>query len=407
MNMGVNMSIRFKTIGDKLILIYAPDIGIDEIRKRFHEQGYLHIKNTFYVTKKLLCEDVEFEDFCEDTICFCIGKVKNLYTGINSNVLRTKHTFYFANDVALKSEMFIAYRNISILRKIDEIIEHDFYVGGNWEFHGGISEAVFKNLIKLFPKTAELDYYAHKRIANVIKEYFPECDKYEDIYNNYIKSKKNFSAPSTESSISKYNIKIELEQFSAINQELKTMLSQYKAIGEAEWQTKIFNILQVLYPKYICCEREVKFRGCEKYDKKPDFLLVDANGFVDILEIKKADVCILRDCCYRNNYIASMELSGTIQQIEKYIYCLNSSDKAKEDVSNKLRSSLPNGLNIQIVNPQGILILGRSNELNEQQTKDFELIKRQYKHIADIMTYDDLLFRLDNIVKSLELKATK
>ena len=102
-----------------------------------------------------------------------------------------------------------------------------------------------------------------------------------------------------------------------------------------------------------------------------------------------------------------MELSGTIQQIEKYIYCLNSSDKAKEDVSNKLRSSLPNGLNIQIVNPQGILILGRSNELNEQQTKDFELIKRQYKHIADIMTYDDLLFRLDNIVKSLELKATK
>ena len=54
MNMGVNMSIRFKTIGDKLILIYAPDIGIDEIRKRFHEQGYLHIKNTFYVTKKII-----------------------------------------------------------------------------------------------------------------------------------------------------------------------------------------------------------------------------------------------------------------------------------------------------------------------------------------------------------------
>ena len=31
----------------------------------------------------------------------------------------------------------------------------------------------------------------------------------------------------------------------------------------------------------------------------------------------------------------------------------------------------------------------------------FELIKRQYKHVADIMTYDDLVKRLENIVISL------
>ena len=34
--------------------------------------------------------------------------------------------------------------------------------------------------------------------------------------------------------------------------------------------------------------------------------------------------------------------------------------------------------------------------------KDFELIKRQYKHVADIMTYDDLAQRLRNIIASLE-----
>lgn len=38
-----------------------------------------------------------------------------------------------------------------------------------------------------------------------------------------------------------------------------------------------------------------------------------------------------------------------------------------------------------------LLLLGRSKDLNEQQTRDFELIKRQYKNIADIMTYDDLV----------------
>ena len=87
-----------------------------------------------------------------------------------------------------------------------------------------------------------------------------------------------------------------------------------------------------------------------------------------------------------------------------YIFCLNSSDKAKSDVSNKLAEFLPNGLEVKVVNPQGILLLGRSNEFNKEQKNDFELIKRQYKHVADIMTYDDLLFRLENIIKCLQFK---
>ena len=179
------------------------------------------------------------------------------------------------------------------------------------------------------------------------------------------------------------------------------MLERYEAIDEPQWQRKIHNILQLLYPKYICCIREVRFYG-GKNDKQPDFLLVDANGFVDILEIKKADVRMLSQ--YRNNYVASREVSGAIQQIEKYIFCLNSSDKAKKDVSDKIDGLLPNGLKTQVVNPQGILLVGRSNEFNEEHKKDFELIKRQYKHVADIMTYDDLLFRLRNIIDSLRLK---
>ena len=80
-------------------------------------------------------------------------------------------------------------------------------------------------------------------------------------------------------------------------------------------------------------------------------------------------------------------------------------DKAKEDVSKKLPEFLPEGVEVKIVNPQGILLAGRSNEFSREQQKDFELIKRQYKHVADIMTYDDLLFRLGNIIQSLKLKV--
>lgn len=373
-------------------------MGFDNITKRLETEDGILIKHTFFVTKDLLCDDVNEEDDWEDTLRFYIGTVGEVYTQLNSEVFGTDHYFCFGNEISLKPEMFTAYRNISILRKIDEVIERDFYIGGDWENHNGISKETFDNLLEKFPKTAELDKYAHKRIASIIKDYFPECDKYEAIYEKFVESKNSRYASSV-SGISKFNVQIELEQFTVAYQELMDMLNRYEAIDEKQWQEKIHNILQLLYPKYICCAREIKFYGGKK-DKQPDFLLVDANGFVDILEIKKADICMLTK--YRNNYVATREISGAIQQIEKYIFCLNSSDKAKEDVSKKLNGFLPEGVEVKIVNPQGILLAGRSNEFTDEQNKDFELIKRQYKHVADIMTYDDLAQRLRNIIASLE-----
>jgi len=394
-------SISFEYSGETLILCYAPAMGIDDITKKLSSGDWVSIKHTFFVTKDLLCEDANEEDDWEETLRFCIGTIGELYTQLDSEVLGTKHSFYIGNEIKLNPQMFTAYRNISIIRKIDEMIERDFYIGGDWEAHNGISKETFENLISKFPRTAELDKYAHMRIASIIKDYFPECDKYEVIYEKFIRSR-NSSYATPSSSLSDFNVQIELEQFTVAYQELEDMLDRYEAIDEKEWQKKIHNILQLLYPKYIRCAREVKFYGGKK-DKQPDFLLVDANGFVDILEIKKADVRMLSQ--YRNNYVASREVSGAIQQIEKYIFCLNSSDKAKKDVSDRLDGLLPDGLKVQVVNPQGILLVGRSNEFNEEQKKDFELIKRQYKHVADIMTYDDLLFRLSNIIESLKTKV--
>lgn len=392
------MSISFEKRNDKLILVYVPAMGIDDMIKRLDTKDGVTIKHTFFVTKELLCSDVEEDDDWEETLRFCIGTIGESYIELDSEVLGTNHSFYFGNEIKLKPELFTAYRNISILRKIDEVIERDFYIGGDWEAHNGISKETFDNLISKFPKTAELDKYAHMRIASIIKDYFPECDKYEAIYEKFIGSKSNSFAPTT-STVSKFNIQIELEQFSVAYQELNDMLDRYEAIDEKQWQEKIHNILQLLYPKYICCAREIKFFG-GKNDKQPDFLLVDANGFVDILEIKKADVRVLTQ--YRNNYVAAREISGAVQQIEKYIFCLNSSYKAQEKVTKILTELLPHDIEVKYVNPQGILIAGRSNNFDREQLRDFELIKRQYKHVADIMTYDDLAQRLSNIIAALE-----
>ena len=93
--------------------------------------------------------------------------------------------------------------------------------------------------------------------------------------------------------------------------------------------------------------------------------------------------------------MAGKDLEGAIVQIEKYVYILNHEGEARA-------GDLPAGLEIKVVNPQGILLLGRSRGLTKEQLFDFEIIKRQHKNIVDIMTYDDLLNRLKNILKQME-----
>ena len=389
------MTISFEREDKELILCYSPEMGTDEIADRLSSGKEVWIKHTFVVNKSLL-RDSDSSDY-EDNLRFCIGSVDDSYTLLNPEVIKTDHKFFFSNDIKLKQSMFVAYRNISILRKIDALVERDIYVGGSWDAKGGIPFEAYQSLIESFPKTAELDKYANSRIALYIKEYFPECDKYEQIYERFLAKGKRLH------SVSGKNDEIELAQFSAALEELKQLLNNGAGINEADWQIRIRDILQLLYPKYILCTREITFSGIDGYDKRPDFVLVDANGYVDILEIKKPDVRILtKQASYRNNYVPVRELSGAIQQIEKYIFCMTSSEKSQREVKNKLVALLPEAITPEIVNPQGILIAGRSKGFNPQQKRDFELIKRQYKHVADIMTYDDLVARFENIVMSLK-----
>lgn len=391
------MTISFEKVNKELILCYSPAMGTGELVDRLSSGEEIWIKHTFVVKKSLLRNSDE-PDF-EDTLRFCIGSFDDSYTLLNPEVINTDHKFFFSNDIKLKQSMFVAYRNISILRKIDALVERDIYVGGSWDARGGMPFEAYQSLIESFPKTAELDKYANSRIATCIKEFFPECDKYDQIYERFLTKGKHIH------SVLGKNAEIELAQFSAALEELKQLLNNGAGINEADWQIRIRDILQLLYPKYILCTREITFSGIDGYDKRPDFVLVDANGYVDILEIKKPDVKILTEqASYRNNYVPVREFSGAIQQIEKYIFCMTSIEKSQREVVNKLSALLPEAITPEIVNPQGILIAGRSKGFNPQQKRDFELIKRQYKHVADIMTYDDLVARFENVVTSLKKK---
>lgn len=115
---------------------------------------------------------------------------------------------------------------------------------------------------------------------------------------------------------------------------------------------------------------------------------------------------------YRDNYIPTKELSGSIMQAEKYLFHLSKWGLAGEKVlSQRYASELPSGMGIRITNPKAMIILGRDRRpdgaeaLDASQQLDLEIIKRKYANVIDILTYDDLLRRLNNIIASLRRRA--
>ncbi len=140
-------------------------------------------------------------------------------------------------------------------------------------------------------------------------------------------------------------------------------------------------------------------------DRYTDLTLVDANGNIDIIKIKKAFTsCLLSTSKYRYNYTPKKELSGSVMQVEKYLFHLNKWGVEGENQINAKRSSeLPSGMQIRVTNPKAMIILGRDNDFIADQKFDFEIIKRKYANIVDIMTYDDLLRRLENIIAKFKV----
>jgi len=142
---------------------------------------------------------------------------------------------------------------------------------------------------------------------------------------------------------------------------------------------------------------------------------VDASGNLDVIEIKRPfDDVLLSKTQYRDNFVPTKDLSGTVMQAEKYLFHLSKWGVAGEaKLTQKYGDQLPQGMSIQITNPKAllILILGRdqktdgSTALDQHQAFDLEVIKRKYMNVMDIITFDDLLRRLDNIITSLRSRA--
>jgi hypothetical protein len=358
----------------------------------------------------LLNPPTSTQDFEVYEYRFQFGTFEDGYVKIAARILNIKNDLLISRDVALKRSIFAAERNVSIFGRLSELLEHSdpIVIGGTR--HGAIPWDVFEELLKRFPNTYELDRYADARVQTILSLYLDGMKDARGRYESYL-NKKTALTSNTKLDLSTLK-KLEIEKYVLIRDLIDDALNTKKCWSENEWQQLMLSFLLLLFPKYIKVLENITIHdyysdSTKKTDRFIDIALVDANGNLDIIEVKRPfDDKILRKSLYRGNSIPTSELSGSIMQAEKYLFHLSKwGVKGEKRLSEKYAAELPTGMQIRISNPKAIIIVGRDQiggtNMTDSQLLDFEIIKRKYANMMDIITYDDLLRRLNNTIAAL------
>ncbi|MBD3820862.1 MAG: DUF4263 domain-containing protein [Thiotrichales bacterium] len=398
--------IRLSKQNNQLLLTYQADRFNDArwIDNKLQEDGEVTLRRTFTFTSSDLLVQQEPSD---DERVFLLGVLKDGYYKIGKDILGLKHDLFLDGDMNIEPKSFIAQRDISVFRKIDDLIDEPIIVGGNEE--GAVPLDDFELLLKTFPTSTELTLYARTRIARVLKDYFGTISDAEGKLNQYLNRKNKLPAQSRESIVSNF----EVQKFEYVHFELQAMLSEVDSYSEKDWQKKILALLLFVFPKYVAVLENVHIKDfysnqSKATDRYIDLMLVDANGSIDIIEVKKPfSKALVSHHKYRDNHTPRKELAGSVMQAEKYLFHLNKWGHAGEqEIYKKRRDELPTGIELKITNPKAIILLGRDNDFVGQQRFDFEIIRRKYANMLDIMTYDDLLQRVSNIIEMMKRQSS-
>lgn len=412
----MSKTIQFISEQDLLLLKYQPSDIRDPrlVGYKLETEGRVTLRNTFSFERADLVEKVESEEGDEFEYTFLFGVADGAYFRVKYQILGLKHDLLLAKEMKLSDKTFIATRDISIFRRIDALIDEPIIVGSDAD--GTIPPEAFDELLANFPTTTELTHYARARVTGVLKDYLGTMSDAQIKLDNYLNKKKSVRNRSKIDFIKDY----EPKKFEYVRDEISAMLLEVeanpKAYKEEDWQRQIAEFILLIFPKYVAVLEKVHIKdfypkGCKVQTKREiDFMLVDANGTVDVIEIKRPEPhqLLSKKPGSRGNYTPSSALSEAIMQVEKYLFHMSKWGRlGEEDIQRRRQDELPAGFKIRVTNPKAVLILGRDKNFTVDQLFDFEIIKRKYANIVDIMTYDDLLRRLDNIIAMIHHNYSK
>ncbi len=405
--------LKFQITATGLILEYKGGLGSSKewVWEDLKTNNVTRLSRVFYFElSDLLNPPAQSQDFESYVYYFRLGTFQDSYVRIPARVLNINNDLLISRDVKFNRSIFSAERNVSIFGRLSELLEHSdpIVIGGSRP--DAIPWSVFEELLKKFPSTYELDRYADARVHTILSEYLDGMKDARGRYESYL-NKKTSLISHTKLDLSALK-KLEIEKYVLIRDLIDDALQTKKDWSERDWQQLMLSFLLLLFPKYIKVLENVTIHDYysdpnKKTDRYIDIALVDANGNIDIIEVKKPfDDKILRKNLYRGNSTPTSELSGSIMQAEKYLFHLSKWGVNGEKIlSSKYANELPTGMRLRISNPKAVIIVGRDQiggvNMTGSQLLDFEVIKRKYANMMDIITYDDLLRRLDNTIAAL------
>ena len=413
--------IRFVVNKRSVILEFEPEFtGASWVLNELKTHHMVTLSRAFTFTESDLISgpaEAEDEETNEPVFRFRFATRGGGYFRIAGRKFGISNDILIADQgITLERKLFVAERNIGIFRRIAKVKQDDaeIVIGGDRE--DSIPIEVFRELLNRFPNSGELDRYASARVETIIGEHFDGMKSARDNYEVYLSKRK--SSVSDKPLEQEQLLQAEIDKFVYLRDTISAWLENADAYSEQDWQRMIMKMILLILPKYIAVLENVgvaDFYSSPNRTKKRyiDLCLVDASGNIDVIEIKKPfDNVILSKTLYRDNSLPARELSGSIMQAEKYLFHLSKWGVAGErDLSKRYGAGLPSAMPIRITNPKAIIILGRDRlpgsqqPLSESQVLDLEVIKRKYANMMDILTYDDLLRRLNNIIASLSQRS--
>lgn len=408
--------VRFEVSPRLVVLEYEPEFNSPAwVLQQLQAFGEVTVSKafTFKSDDVIQAPTVSADGVIEgETFRFRFAARRDGYFHIPGRILDIDNEVLIDESVWLERKTFVAERNVGIFRRIAKVKGDagPIIVGGSID--GGIPLDSFRDLLDRFPNSGEVDRYASARVETIVGEFFDGMRSARESYEAYLSRRK--SSVSGRPLAQEALLQAEIEKFVYVRDVIVAWLQQANAYSERDWQRMIIKILLLIFPKYVAVLENVEIadfyttpgRTTRRYI---DLCLVDAGGSIDVIEIKKPfDNVILGKSLYRDNSLPTRELSGSIMQAEKYLFHLSKWGVAGErELTSRYAAELPTQMPIRITNPKAMIILGRDKlpdggpALSERQLFDLEVIKRKYANMMDILTYDDLLRRLNNIIASL------
>ena len=172
---------------------------------------------------------------------------------------------------------------------------------------------------------------------------------------------------------------------------------------ESTWQTFFDEHITLFDSRY---SHKIDYKnialGSTNY---PDLVLVDIYGYLDFYELKKSSTPLITYDGSHKTWYWSPEVSKVIAQVNNYLQkAKENADGYSKAIVKATETDKQKGLEVDIINPRGIIVIGSKKELNTKDKKDqFKSLRESLKDIEFIL-YDELLDRLKNWFDSIKIK---